>query len=85
MSEFAKQSFISFGKGVGYPAVDDKDYSTLKVVHPSFKEQQSIACFLDKATSQIDNAIKTKQAQLETMEVLKKVIIQKAVTKRLRR
>ena len=81
LSEFARQSFISFGKGVGYPAVDDKDYSTLKIVYPIKTEQKKIADFLDKATLQIDDAIKTKEKQLKTLEALKKSIIHKAVTK----
>ncbi len=80
LSEFARQSFISFGKGVGYPAVSDTDYSTLKIVYPSYLEQKAIANFLDKSTFKIDTAIKTKQAQLKTLESLKKSIIYKAVT-----
>ena len=81
LSEFARQSFISFGKGVGYPAVDDKDYSTLKIVYPIKTEQKQIADFLDKVTLQINDAIKTKEKQLKTLEALKKSIIHKAVTK----
>jgi type I restriction enzyme S subunit len=81
LSEFARQSFISFGKGVGYPAVSDKDYCTLKVVYPKYVEQKQIADFLDEATSKIDKAIKTKKAQLKSLEKLKKSIIHKAVTK----
>ena len=44
-------------------------------------EQKSISNFLDKSTAKIENAIKTKQAQLKTLETLKKSIIHKAVTK----
>ncbi|QKE28540.1 type I restriction/modification system, specificity subunit [Arcobacter acticola] len=56
-------------------------YAYLPVVVPSIKIQKRITDFLDKATLQIDDAIKTKEKQLKTLEALKKSIIHKAVTK----
>ncbi len=53
----------------------------LFITIPSFYEQKQIANFLDKAILQIDDAIKTKEKQLKTLEALKKSIIHKAVTK----
>ena len=53
----------------------------LFITIPPFYEQKQIADFLDKATLQIDDAIKTKEKQLKTLEALKKSIIHKAVTK----
>ena len=56
-------------------------YAYLPIVIPAIKTQKRITEFLDKATLQIDDAIKTKEKQLKTLEALKKSIIYKAVTK----
>lgn len=56
-------------------------YVYLPVCVPSIVSQNTITKFLDKSISKIEDAIKTKQAQLKTLETLKKSIIHKAVTK----
>lgn len=43
-------------------------------------EQRRIAAYLDASCAAIDRAIETKQKQLETLDTLRKSIIQKAVT-----
>ncbi len=70
-----------FASFVTLPIFTQTETKQLKVALPKYNKQQSIANFLDKSTSQIENAIKTKQAQLKTLEKLKKSIIYKAVTK----
>ncbi|HGH6015534.1 TPA: restriction endonuclease subunit S [Vibrio mimicus] len=47
---------------------------------PPYDEQISIATFLDKKTSQIDEAIAIKQKQIELLKERKQIIIQQAVT-----
>jgi type I restriction enzyme S subunit len=47
---------------------------------PAFPEQKRIAAYLDASCAAIDRAVATKQQQLETLEALRKSIIQKAVT-----
>ena len=70
-----------YSNAAAQPGLSLDNIKYLYIPVPVYKEQQSIANFLDKATLQIDNAIKTKQTQLETLATLKKSIIHKAVTK----
>lgn len=53
----------------------------LKIVTPSLPEQQSIVCFLDYKTGQIDSFIANRQKQIELLKEQKAGIINKAVTK----
>ena len=72
---------INQSYGGGQPNISQEVVKQQYLCFPKYSEQEFIANFLDKATSQIDNAIKTKQTQLKTLEALKKSIIHKAVTK----
>lgn len=47
---------------------------------PPLPEQKRIAAYLDASCAAIDRAVETKQQQLETLDALRKSIIQKAVT-----
>jgi type I restriction enzyme S subunit len=47
---------------------------------PPLPEQQRIAAYLDASCAAIDEAVETKQKQLETLDALRKSIIQRAVT-----
>ncbi len=47
---------------------------------PPFPEQKRIAAYLDASCAAIDRAVETKQKQLETLDALRKSIIQRAVT-----
>ena len=67
--------------GAAQPKLTQENLGRINIVVPSKTEQKQIADFLDKATLQIDDAIKTKEKQLKTLEALKKSIIHKAVTK----
>ena len=81
ISDGSRQHLEAAAKGVGYPAVDDKDFVTLKFSIPSIEEQQRIASYLDKNCATIDKAIEAKQKQLEILDDLRKSIIHKAVTR----
>jgi len=81
ISDGSRQHLEAAAKGVGYPAVDDKDFVTLKFSIPSIEEQQRIASYLDKNCATIDKAIEAKQKQLEILDALRKSIIHKAVTR----
>ncbi len=48
---------------------------------PSFKEQISIAAFLDRKTALIDQAIDIKQKQIELLQERRQILIHKAVTR----
>jgi type I restriction enzyme S subunit len=47
---------------------------------PPLPEQKRIAAYLDASCAAIDRAVETKQKQLETLDALRKSIIQHAVT-----
>lgn len=47
---------------------------------PDVDEQQRIADYLDASCEAIDRAVETKQKQLDTLDALRKSVIQKAVT-----
>ncbi|MEZ5526155.1 MAG: restriction endonuclease subunit S [Gammaproteobacteria bacterium] len=53
---------------------------TITIAVPSFAEQSLIANFLDKKTTQIDEAIAIKEQQIALLKERKQIIIQKAVT-----
>ncbi len=81
LSEHSKQYLEAVSKGVGYPAVDDKDFVTLKFLLPSRTEQRRITAFFDKTCAVINSAIEAKRKQLDTLDALRKSIIHKTVTK----
>jgi len=83
ISEGARQYFESTAKGVGYPAVDDKDFDSFLVPLPPPPEQQRIAAYLGASCAAIDAAVAAKRRQLETLDSLRVSIIHRAVTKSL--
>jgi len=80
ISEGARQYFEATAKGVGYPAVDDKDFNSLVVPLPPLPEQQRIAAYMDASCAAIDAAVAAKRCQLETLDALRKTTIHRAVT-----
>ncbi len=80
ISEGARQYFEATAKGVGYPAVDDKDFDSLAIPLPPLPEQQRIAAYLDASCASIDAAVAAKSQQLQTLDALRKTTIHRAVT-----
>jgi type I restriction enzyme S subunit len=81
LSDGARQYFEATAKGVGYPAVDDKDFQSFVIPLPPLPEQQRIAAYLDASCAAIDAAVAAKRRQLGTLDALGKSIIQRAVTR----
>lgn len=81
ISEGARQYFEATAKGVGYPAVDDKDFDSFVLPLPPLVEQQRIAAYLAASCEAIDAAVAGKRRQLEILDHLRKSIIQRAVTR----
>jgi type I restriction enzyme, S subunit len=80
LSENARQYFEAAATGVGYPAIGDKDFNTFTVTLPPLPEQQRIATYLNASCAAIDAAVSAKRRQLDTLDALRKSIIQRAVT-----
>lgn len=57
------------------------DYLNSHVAFPPLPEQQRIAAYLDASCGAIDSAVAAKRSQLETLDRLRKSIIQRAVTR----
>jgi type I restriction enzyme, S subunit len=72
---------VSNSVGVSYPAINSTVLISLPVVEPTLEEQQSIAHFLDRKTSQIDALIAKKEALLEKLDEKRTALISHAVTK----
>lgn len=66
--------------GMGIPHVDGEQLKNSFLAIPSLDEQSLIAKFLDKKTTQIDEAIAIKEQQIVLLKERKQIIIQKAVT-----
>lgn len=81
ISETGRQYFEAAAKGVGYPAVDDKDFCSFSVSLPPRPEQERIAAYLDASCAAIDEAVSAKRRQLVTLDGLRRFIIQQAVTR----
>jgi type I restriction enzyme S subunit len=81
ISDVSKDFFVSRANGVGYPAIGDYDFGSLKIAFPIKTEQTAIATYLDLATANIDKVIATKQQQLEKLEQYKQSKIHECVTK----
>jgi len=80
ISEDGRQYFEATAKGVGYPAVDDKDFNSFSVALPPVPEQRRIAAYLDASCAAIDAAAAAKGRQLETLDALRQTTIHSAVT-----
>ena len=80
ISEAGRQYFEATAKGVGYPAVDDKDFNSFPTPLPPLSEQQAIAAYLDESCAAIDAAVAAKRRQIETLEALLLSIIQHVAT-----
>src|SRR5690554_6743883 len=73
--------FSKNSKGTTRQILGIEDFKNAKVVIPPKSEQTSIASFLDRKTSEIDEIIADKKRLLELYEEEKTAIINQAVTK----
>jgi type I restriction enzyme S subunit len=81
ISEGARQYFEATAKGVGYPAVDHKDFDSFAVPLPPLPQQQRITAYLDASCAAIDAAVAAKRRQLETLDALRKATMSRVVTR----
>lgn len=69
---------INFDSAV--PGLSRELAYSLPLVFPPLPEQQNIATYLDASCAAIDAAVTAKRRQLDTLDALRKSIIQRAVT-----
>lgn len=81
ISEATRQYFEATAKGVGYPAVDDKDFDSVVIPLPPQPEQARIAAYLEASCAAIDAAVEAKRRQIDALGGLQRDVIQRAVTR----
>jgi len=64
----------------GFIRLYTDDLYDIKAILPPINTQKEIVIFLDKKTTQIDDAVAIKEKQIELLKERKQVIIQQAVT-----
>ena len=69
------------GKGTTFKELSSNDLKSYQVVIPLLEEQNRIADFLDRTTTDIDQAIAKKQRLIELLNEQKSILINRAVTK----
>jgi type I restriction enzyme S subunit len=85
ISDRTRQYFEATAKGVGYPAVDDKDFNSLPVPLPPLPWQGRIAAYLDASCAAIDAAVTAKRRQLDTLDALCTTLVYETVTQGINR
>ena len=72
---------LRYSIGISYPAISANDLLRLKIVLPSYNEQEKIVSFLEGKTSKIDAYVAEKEKEIQLLQELKQKNIADAVTK----
>lgn len=75
------EAFEMLGSGSTFLEISANNFLNFPISAPPFKEQQTIAAYLDYKVSQIDAAIAEKDQMLEDLKAYRSAIISEAVTK----
>ena len=82
--QYWSYAFFSYGKGVSFDnrwTLNEDTLMNLPLLVPPTDEQKSIAQYLDRECSKIDEVMADIQDQIDTLEEHKKSVIAEAVTK----
>lgn len=77
----SKDYLQSLGKGTTFLEVSNYSLKNMELIVPPIDEQNQIARFLDKKTSEIDSLIADKEKLIEHLQEYRQAIITEAVTK----
>jgi len=77
----SKEILQSIGSGTTFKELSTDNLASFMIVLPPKYEQKSIAAYLDRKTTQIDNLISKKQKLIELLKEERAAIINQAVTK----
>jgi type I restriction enzyme S subunit len=73
---------VIYGLGSGLRQnIDFRDFRRFKFPYPPLVEQSAIASFLDRKTTQIDQAIAQKERMIELLKERRQILIHNAVTR----
>lgn len=76
-----RSEFISAGRGGGQQNISQDTVKQTYIVYPTLAEQHRIATYLDASCAAIDAAVSAKRRQLDTLDALRKSIVQRAITR----
>ncbi|MCB9000335.1 MAG: restriction endonuclease subunit S [Bacteroidales bacterium] len=71
-------------KGMSYPAINSSDLGDIFTVFPDLFEQQKIVQHIESQYAKTDRAIRLQEQQIETLKTYKAVLINSAVTGKLK-
>ena len=80
VSQTIRAHYEMHATGITRWAIGRKHFKTCPVPLPPLPEQKRIAAYLDASCAAIDRAVETKHKQIQTLDALRKSIIQRAVT-----
>jgi type I restriction enzyme S subunit len=75
-----RNNIIRLSYGGGQPNISQEIIKSLKIQSPPLQEQQAIANYLDRETSQIDNLIEKTKQSIEYLKEYRTALISSAVT-----
>lgn len=73
-------SFTKVGEGTSAPKINLTSARNMPIITPSLAEQEAIANFLNKKTSDIDTAIERIKTQITELQTYRTALISEAVT-----
>ena len=73
-------SFTKVGEGTSAPKINLTSARNMPIITPSLAEQEAIANFLNKKTSDIDTAIERIKTQITELQAYRTALISEAVT-----
>lgn len=80
LSEIGESQFHSYVAGSNYPAIGDRDLKLLKLLRPPYDEQ----CLIEEKISSISIENSNKQTKIQTLQRLKKSLMQNLLTGKVR-
>lgn len=80
LSEIGEKQFHSYVAGSNYPAIGDRDLKLLKLLRPPYDEQ----CLIEEKISSISIENSKKQVKIQTLQRLKKSLMQNLLTGKVR-
>lgn len=78
--QFAKNHLISNSYGGGQPNINQDMIKNLRIPYPNLQEQEQIANYLDDLNEKIHKTSKGYQAQIDRLKEYKNILINQAVT-----
>ena len=75
-----RAELIAAGRGGGQQNISQETVKQKYLTYPTLPGQQRIAAYLDASCAAIDAAVAAKRRQLETLDALRKSIIQQTIT-----